>query len=196
MHLTYNLLIISEIEIQFYVKDKRKDTVKVNKSNIGYISTHIPPTLEASIGGFIMDSGYDMRHNLTTHYDTKGMYATDMFTEAAVRTITEHPLHEPLFMYLAHLAPHTANDYDPMQVPEDELARMAHIADPTRRRYAAMVSRMDTGIGRVVDALRLRGMLDNSVILFFADNGAPIKGVYSNAGSNYPFRGVSFCGWY
>lgn len=139
-----------------------------------------------------MGNGYDMRHNLTTNYDTKGTYATDLFTDAAVRHIAEHPTAEPLFMYLAHLAPHAGNGYDPMQVPDDELARMAHIADPQRRRYAAMVSRMDTGIGRVVDALRERGMLENSVILFFGDNGAPVEGMHSNSGSNYPFRGVSF----
>lgn len=38
--------------------------------------------------------------------------------------------------------------------------------------YAAMVARMDANVGRVIDALRASGELDNTVIVFLADNGA------------------------
>ncbi len=38
--------------------------------------------------------------------------------------------------------------------------------------YAAMITRMDKGIGKIVDALRERGELDNTLILFLQDNGA------------------------
>jgi arylsulfatase A-like enzyme len=38
--------------------------------------------------------------------------------------------------------------------------------------YAAMVDRMDRNVGRVVEALRASGELDNTVIVFLADNGA------------------------
>jgi arylsulfatase len=38
--------------------------------------------------------------------------------------------------------------------------------------FAAMVDRMDQGIGRVVEALRARGELENTLILFCSDNGA------------------------
>lgn len=37
--------------------------------------------------------------------------------------------------------------------------------------YAAMIDRMDQGIGRVLDALRKRGMADNTLVLFLSDNG-------------------------
>jgi arylsulfatase A-like enzyme len=37
--------------------------------------------------------------------------------------------------------------------------------------YAAMIERMDRGVGRVVDKLRDLGRLDNSLILFLSDNG-------------------------
>ncbi len=47
-------------------------------------------------------------------------------------------------------------------------------ADLARRMaiYAAMVERMDAGVGRVVADLREHGQLDNTLILFLSDNGA------------------------
>jgi arylsulfatase len=38
--------------------------------------------------------------------------------------------------------------------------------------YAAMVDRLDQNVGRVIEALRASGELDNTVIVFLADNGA------------------------
>ncbi|MDP4284948.1 MAG: arylsulfatase [Bacteroidota bacterium] len=38
--------------------------------------------------------------------------------------------------------------------------------------HAAMVDRMDQGIGRIINALKQTGKLDNTVILFLSDNGA------------------------
>lgn len=54
-----------------------------------------------------------------------------------------------------------------------------------------MISIMDRGIGQIVTALKTKGILENTVILFIADNGAPSIGQHTNAGSNYPFRGVN-----
>jgi len=54
------------------------------------------------------------------------------------------------------------------------------------------VSVLDDGVGNVVNALNEKQMLDNTVILFFCDNGAPTNGgLNSNGGSNNPFRGVN-----
>lgn len=38
--------------------------------------------------------------------------------------------------------------------------------------HAAMIDRMDQGIGRIIDALRKTGKLDNTIIIFLSDNGA------------------------
>ena len=38
--------------------------------------------------------------------------------------------------------------------------------------YAAVVAHMDTAVGRLVDSLQQRGVLDNTLILFLSDNGA------------------------
>ena len=62
------------------------------------------------------------------------------------------------------------SDRDPSQLPWDEAP---HKEWQARRMevYAAQVELMDAAIGRVVDTLRERGVLDNTLILFLADNG-------------------------
>ncbi len=59
---------------------------------------------------------------------------------------------------------------DPSQPPWDEAE---HKAWQARRMevYAAQIDRMDQGIGRVLEALEQTGQLDNTLILFLADNG-------------------------
>lgn len=53
-----------------------------------------------------------------------------------------------------------------------------------------MISKLDEGVGKVVSALQEEGLLENSIIFFMSDNGAPSAGMYDNSGSNYPLRGV------
>ena len=61
-------------------------------------------------------------------------------------------------------------DRDPTQPPWEE----AEHKEWNQRRmevYAAQIDRMDQGIGRIVTALEETGQLDNTLILFLADNG-------------------------
>lgn len=42
--------------------------------------------------------------------------------------------------------------------------------------YAAMIEIMDDGVGRIVDALKDKGMFENTLIVFLSDNGATLEG--------------------
>jgi len=95
-------------------------------------------------------------------------YVTQLLGKDAARLIESHDPRTPLFLYLAFTAPHS-----PYQVPKEYLDRYAHISDPARRAYAAMITVMDDEIGRVLDALEKRGMRDNTLIVFQSDNGGP-----------------------
>lgn len=120
-----------------------------------------------------------MRKNLSVHWDTIGEYATDLFTRKAIESIKSHDKTKPMFMLLTHLAPHAANDgidEEPLQAPQEEFAKFDYIKDEDRRKYAAMISKVDSSIGQVVKALDDNEMLANSVVLFFSDNGAPVRG--------------------
>ncbi|KAF6199735.1 hypothetical protein GE061_006033 [Apolygus lucorum] len=139
--------------------------------------------------------GYDMRRDLEVDWSAMGEYSTDLFTREAVKIVEDHDARSPLLLYLAHLAPHTGNMRDPFQAPDDVVAKFSHIRDPERRTYAAMVSKLDESVGEVVAALRRKHMLENSVIVFMSDNGAPTHGIHSNRGSNFPFRGIKNSAW-
>ncbi|KAJ8946527.1 hypothetical protein NQ318_004663 [Aromia moschata] len=144
---------------------------------------------------YTSENGYDMRRDMTVDYSANGKYSTTLFTKEAVRLIHDHDISKPMFMYLAHLAPHTGNDKDPLQAPDEEIAKFAHIQDPERRIYAAMVSMLDQSVGSVITALREKHMLENSIIVFMSDNGAQPEGTHANHGSNYPLKGAKNSAW-
>ena len=47
--------------------------------------------------------------------------------------------------------------------------------------YAAQIDRMDQGIGRIVDALKANGQLDNTLVMFLSDNGGCAEGCGDSA---------------
>lgn len=107
-------------------------------------------------------------------------YLTDELSDAAAAYIDRKAGDGPFFVYLAYNAPHT-----PLQATDEYLARFAHIEDGKRRTYAAMVSAMDDGVGRVLDAIERAGVRDNTLVVFLSDNG----GAPNNASRNTPLRG-------
>nr|CAD7449137.1 unnamed protein product [Timema bartmani] len=52
-----------------------------------------------------------------------------------------------------------------------------------------MLARLDESVGKIVEAIAERGMLDNSILVFLSDNGAQTFGLHTNEGSNWPLRG-------
>ena len=56
-----------------------------------------------------------------------------------------------------------------------------------------MVYELDVSVGTVVKALKDKGILDNTIIVFSSDNGAPTQDAYFyNKGSYWPLRGVRY----
>ena len=107
-------------------------------------------------------------------------YLTDALSDAAVDFVNR--AHEkPFFLYLAYNAPHA-----PMQATENYLSRFAHIANKKRRTYAAMVSAVDDGVGRLLATLDGHELQEETLIFFLSDNGGPLS---ANGSRNDPLRG-------
>lgn len=108
------------------------------------------------------------------------VYSHDLMTDDALAWVKQH--HErPFFLYLAFTIPHLS-----LQVPHDSLAEYLgnwpetpvtdskHYANqPTpRAAYAAMVTRMDRDVGRLMALLKKLKIDDNTLVMFASDNGA------------------------
>ncbi|XP_055856437.1 arylsulfatase B [Episyrphus balteatus] len=139
--------------------------------------------------------GYDFRRNLNIECGAQNTYVTDLLTTEAENVIKAHDTEKPLFLLVNHLAPHTGNEDEPLQAPKEEIEKFNYIEDENRRIYAAMISKLDDSIGNITKALDDKGILDNTILIFYADNGAPSLGFFANTGSNYPFRGQKNTPW-
>ena len=125
--------------------------------------------------------------------DTK-KYLTEELSDNAVQFIEDNS-DDPFFLYLSYNAPHT-----PLQATERDLERNSHIEIEKRRTYAAMVSSMDDGIGLILDKLEEKKISENTIVIFFSDNGGVewynfsdngilrgIKGDFFEGGIRVPF---------
>lgn len=83
--------------------------------------------------------GYDMRWNETLYYDTRGQYATDIFSKWSVDEIKNHDKKTPLFLLINHLAPHAGNEDFPLQAPQDLIDKFSYIKNTRRRTYAGII---------------------------------------------------------
>lgn len=129
---------------------------------------------------------------------------TDRIVDAAVKFIGTHK-DQPFFAYLPFLAVHVPIGARADLVAKYERKRASVSADAwgTERAskvrlvqnnavYAAMLEQLDSGVGRVLEALEKNGLTERTVVVFMADNG----GLSTSEGhptSNLPFRGGK--GW-
>ena len=132
----------------------------------------------------------DWHNDWETCHD-KG-YSTELITKEAIRCIDAYEKEGPFMLYVAYNAPHT-----PLQAQEKDIKLYTDNFDsltPKEQKkvtYSAMVSCMDRGIGAIVDALKKKGIMDNTFFIFFSDNGT--AGVPGS--SSGPLRGHKFDEW-
>lgn len=132
-------------------------------------------------------------------------YETYLLANEASRYIKGRDKKKPFFLYVPFLAPH-----EPLAAPDDLKEKYKDLEDnrPLARSksdkiseaakamggnnrvplYAAVVDAMDQAVGQVLATLEEEGIGDNTIVLFFSDNGA--SRVYSQGGGdNSPYRG-------
>ncbi len=114
----------------------------------------------------------------------QGQYLTYLLTDKVEEFLEDQREEsEPFFLYAAYNTPHT-----PAQAPEALLQKYAHIPDPKRRVYVAMVDALDQGVGDILQKLTDIGKRDNTLVFFLSDNGGSTGNPHV-VPDNTPFRG-------
>ena len=161
-----------------------------------------PPGSEADPinRGFDLFFGYNCQGQAHNHYptylwrndkketlegNTRGLtgkqYSHDLFEREALAFIKSNK-DKPFFLFLPFTVPHAA-----IQVPDDALAeykgklgddppydgKKGYLKHPAPRAgYAAMITRMDRSVGRILDLLKDLKLEEDTLVLFSSDNGA------------------------
>jgi arylsulfatase A-like enzyme len=119
-------------------------------------------------------------------------YSADLIFEQARRFVSDHK-DRPFFLFVPTTVPHLA-----LQVPEDSLAEYrGKWEDPPyvggrgylphhspRAAYAAMVTRLDREIGRIMDMVKEAGLDEQTIFVFSSDNG-PLDNRFAGTDSEF-----------
>ncbi|MBC8351555.1 MAG: sulfatase-like hydrolase/transferase [Planctomycetes bacterium] len=196
----YHGLQTSELTFAELLRESGYSTAMFGKWHLGYYPKYNPIH-----HGFDLFCGYVSGNvDFISHVDQAGTYdwwhqdkhaveegyTTHLITRHAVEFI-EANKSKPFCLYLPHEAPHY-----PYQGPNDPKLRSVGGAFDTQGErtdikdaYREMVQEMDKGVGEVVDAVQRLGLAENTLILFFSDNGA------NKNGDNGPLRGAKGSNW-
>lgn len=112
-------------------------------------------------------SWFDPYKNGTIPDRRTGEYLTDRLGDEATTFIQankDQPFHLTLWLYSVHT---------PIKAPKSLVTKNGGNA------YRAMIESMDGAVGKVLDSLGATGTLDNTMVVFYSDNGGhiPTKGL-------------------
>lgn len=129
--------------------------------------------------------GPDLWGSTTPAFGQNGTFSTLIYGPKAVDMVMQHVLPQPLFMYLPFQCTHS-----PYEIPDG----YTRDSDAVQRRvFNAMVNIMDQAVGNLTAALETKNMLDDTFVLFTADNGGVYHG--GQLGNNFPLRGQKTSDW-
>ncbi len=167
------------------LKDVGYDTAMVGKWHLGHADQkywpqnrgfdHFYGNLVGEVDYFTKERGGIVDWQRDGTFLKEEDYYTTLIGNEAVKIIETHDNSKPLFLYVASLAAHA-----PYQAPKEDVdAYKDLLGDIHRQTYAAMITDLDTQVGRIVDALKQRHMLDNTLIIFSSDNGGATSALFA-----------------
>lgn len=125
------------------------------------------------------------------HSIEKVTYSHDLMANEAINFVSEES-DQPFFLLLTLTIPHANNEAgdEGMEVPSLGAYQDEDWPAP-QKGLAAMISRMDADIGRLMEQLKSSGKADNTLVLFTSDNGPHAEGGNDPDyfDSNGPLRG-------
>jgi arylsulfatase A-like enzyme len=119
-------------------------------------------------------------------------YSHDLLAAEALAFVERHK-DKPFFLYLAFTTPHANNEAgkEGMEVPDHGFYKDKDWPAP-QKGHAAMISRMDADVGRLLALLKKLGLDEKTIIFFSSDNGPHREGGNDPDfnDSNGPLRGI------
>ena len=122
-------------------------------------------------------------------------YSHDLFTAKALEFIDAHA-DSMFFLYLAYTIPHANNESHLNNEHGMEVPDYGRYADENwpdvEKGAAAMITRMDRDIGKLLEMLEEKGISENTIVFFTSDNGPHREGGHDPDffDSNGPLRGI------
>jgi arylsulfatase A-like enzyme len=176
-------------------------TAHVGKWHLGNAS-HYPETqgFDVNIGGtfwgapttFFYPYGgpsrwREFRYVPHLEFGSEGEYLTDRLTDEALRIIDKSK-DKPFFLNLCYHTVHTPIEGKPDLV-EHYKKKVKPGMHHQNYEYAAMVHSLDENVGRILKKISELGIADNTVVIFFSDNGGFINRYETKTVTdNYPLR--------
>ncbi len=170
---------LEETSFAEVLKSEGYSTALFGKWHLGYLPEYNPIRQ-----GFDEFRGYVSGNvDYHAHLDQTGMedwwkqdqlipesgYTTDLITDHGVEFIKSHG-EKPFLLYIAHEAPHYP--YQGRHDPPRYTREHGRTSDSvTIEVYREMIEVMDEGVGRIRQALVDAGLMENTFIFFFSDNG-------------------------
>ena len=159
-----------------YFKEAGYQTALSGKWHLGMAKEEFWPTnrgFDTSYGHMSGGIGYfdhTAAGRLDWHRNGKSLveegYSTELIANEAINIIQNKDKDRPLFLYVAFNAPHT-----PIEAPLKNIKSFDYLDDKKDQVYAANVNALDFEIGKILNAIEEEGILNETIILFFSDNG-------------------------
>lgn len=154
------------------------------------ISTTEQKFASAPEGAFAEYSVSLMRNKDFLPKPSENLYLTDMLTTEGVAFLDQaKTADKPFFLFMSYNAPHTlleAKDAD-IATLKGAPYNIDFNGDEDRATYSAMMYALDKQIKVLTDALKDKGMYDNTLIVFMSDNGGKLKN--NASANNHPLKG-------
>jgi arylsulfatase A-like enzyme len=137
----------------------------------------------------------DHEYTVGGNLGVKKVWSPDLILPRALKFIDENR-ERPFFLYVPFTMPHANNELgsatgDGMEIPDRGQYEKEAWPSPEKG-FAAMVTRMDADVGKVLAKLKSAGLEEDTVVFFTSDNGPHHEGGHDAAffGSSGPLRGV------
>lgn len=103
-------------------------------------------------------------------------YSHDLIADEALKFIDANK-DRPFFLYIALTIPHANNEAGNRGMEVPDLGQYADKDWPDPQKgHAAMISRMDADVGRLLDRLAAHGIDEQTIVMFTSDNGPHAEG--------------------